>query len=436
MAMGIRMPRRSLQNALAITALVLSLWAANGRSRYAAPASEEFAHELCTVLATATDARSAGTQEVFVASYRPGPKEREIPPALRSTAFTYDNALTVIALAACGDVERARRIGAAFLHALDKDRSFRDGRVRNAYRAGAVSTAEAALLPGWWDAAAGRWAEDPYQDGSATGNVAWVTLAFLTLHQATGDSRYLAAARRTLDWIESRTRAAGGVGFTGGVHGYDPAQQRLGWASTEHNIDIAAAAGWYARATGDARIADIARAARRFLDIVFVNAIGCFALGTAPSGTAPSLGPVTEPDHLALDAQLWPHLLADATPAWSASLACVDRHFAVAGGYDFDNDRDGLWIEGTAQAALVFRATGQPARAVALLDGLRTHRSPDGWLYATPAPRLTTGLAIGPDSTTPDFFYFNRPHLGATAWATLAALGWNPFTGRTVRAPP
>ena len=423
-----------LRRVLAIPAVTLGLLVANLHRADATPLAEDFARELCTALAKAVDSRSAGTQEVFVASYFPGPAEREVPPALRSTAFTYDNALAAIALVACGDPNRAGRIGAAFLHALDKDRTFRDGRVRNAYRAGTVLTADAALLPGWWDAAAGHWAEDPYQDGSSTGNVAWVTLAFLTLHQATGDTRYRAAARRTLDWIGSQTGAAGGIGFTGGTYGYDPVQKRLGWASTEHNIDIAAAAGWYARITGDTQIAEMARAARRFLDIVFVKAIGCFAMGTAPASTEASLGPVADSNHLALDTQLWPHLLADAAPAWSPSLACVEQHFAVAGGYDFDNDRDGLWIEGTAQAALTFRATGQAARAATLLDGLRTHRSPDGWLYATPVQRLTTGLAIGPDSTTPDFFYFNRPHLGATAWATLAALGWNPFTGRPVRA--
>jgi hypothetical protein len=36
---------------------------------------------------------------------------------------------------------------------------------------------------------------------------------------------------------------------------------------------------------------------------------------------------------------------------------------------------------------------------------------------------------IGPNSTGPDFFYYHLPHLGATAWAVIAALGWNPFVG-------
>jgi hypothetical protein len=44
--------------------------------------------------------------------------------------------------------------------------------------------------------------------------------------------------------------------------------------------------------------------------------------------------------------------------------------------------------------------------------------------------RLTTGLALAPDSRDADFVYWRRPHLGATAWAVLAAKRWNPFTGK------
>src|SRR5256885_3799689 len=49
--------------------------------------------------------------------------------SLRQSAFTYDNALAAIALIACGDVQRARRIGNALLIAGEHDRSFGDGRL-------------------------------------------------------------------------------------------------------------------------------------------------------------------------------------------------------------------------------------------------------------------------------------------------------------------
>ena len=70
----------------------------------------------------------------------------------------------------------------------------------------------------------------------------------------------------------------------------------------------------------------------------------------------------------------------------------------------------------------------------ALWQLLASQRSPNGLYYATPSPRISTGLAIGPDSKGPDFFYYRWPHLGATAWIALAAKGWNPFTGTTTVA--
>jgi hypothetical protein len=102
------------------------------------------------------------------------------------------------------------------------------------------------------------------------------------------------------------------------------------------------------------------------------------------------------------------------------------------GGFDFNDDRDGVWVEGTAQAALVYRALERAAEADRLLAETRRHASPGGYLWATREARVTTGLAIAPDSTTDDFLYYRRPHLAATAWAVLAHRGWNPFTGRPV----
>jgi hypothetical protein len=101
----------------------------------------------------------------------------------------------------------------------------------------------------------------------------------------------------------------------------------------------------------------------------------------------------------------------------------------VEGGFDFNDDRDGVWVEGTAQAALAYRAVGRKADADRLFADLLQDVSPGGFLWATRSAILTTGLAIGPESKTADFLYYRRPHLGATAWAALAAQGWNPFTG-------
>lgn len=407
---------------VAAGALALSLVAADAPP---VPRVHPLAASLCAVLARAVDAEGRGP--VMVASYRPGPHEAEVPSALRHSAFTYDNALAAIALTACGQVARARRIGDALLHALWNDRTFHDGRIRNAYRAGPVGDG-APALPGWWEAERKLWAEDAYQDGTATGNVAWAALALLTLDAAAPAAGYRAGAARMLGWISANTLdSRSPAGFSGGVDGFDPVQTRLTWKSTEHNLDVHAVAAWLYRLDGRPDDAHLAAKARGFLDAVFVADPGGFRLGTRPDGTLQTL------DQLALDTQLWPQIgVADAPAAWRRALDLAARRMGLPGGYDFNDDRDGVWIEGTAQAALTLRALGRRQQADRLLDGLRREVSPTGYLYASSIPRLTTGLAIGPASTGNDFYYFRRPHLGATAWAVLAGAGWNPFTGRSL----
>jgi hypothetical protein len=136
---------------------------------------------------------------------------------------------------------------------------------------------------------------------------------------------------------------------------------------------------------------------------------------------------------LALDVQLWPWMaIPDASAQWRSALNFAATHLAVEGGFDFNGDRDGLWVEGTAQASLAYRIAGDPLRSAQLLTTLEADRTPSGFLNATRAGRVSTGLSIDPTKTEADFFYFRRPHLGATAWATLAATAWNPFTGRKV----
>jgi hypothetical protein len=404
-----------------VMAATLALTVAVAGAAVAAP--RDPAAVLCADLVAAVDAAAPGAGPAFVPSYRSADDEAALPPALATTAFTYDNALAVVALTACGHGDWARRIGDALLAAIGRDRTFRDGRVRNAYRVGAVGPGPV-LLPGWWDAQAGRWAEDAYQDGSATGNVAWAALALLTLFQSGGQPADLVGARRLLDWIVDH--AGSGDGFRGGVFGYDPAQSRIPWMSTEHTIDVAAVAQWLVRITGEPRYRRAFDVARAFVARMFDGDGGRFLIGTTPDGM-PSTGPVV------LDVQLWPWMaIADAPLDWRRALAFADRHLAVDGGFDFNDDRDGVWVEGTAQAALACRIAGEPDRARDLVAGLLADRAASGLLYATRGPVLTTGLSIEPDGKASDFFYFRRPHLGATAWAALAATGWNPFTGRRV----
>jgi len=104
----------------------------------------------CTALADAVTSQLAGSHATFVRSYEHGKDESQLPAGLASSAFVYDNALAVIALTACGNVTHATVIGNALSLAVRKDRTFNDGRVRNAYRAGPAGNGPPAL-PGWWN---------------------------------------------------------------------------------------------------------------------------------------------------------------------------------------------------------------------------------------------------------------------------------------------
>lgn len=386
----------------------------------AAPArAETVAERGCAALAARVDAVPGGGA-AFLASW----DGVEAEPALHGAAFTYDNALAAIALVACGDPARARRVGDALLIAATIDRADPHGRLRSAYRAGPVS----GLAPphGWWDRAAGRWAEDPMQVGTATGNVAWAGLALLTVAEHGGGPRHRDGARTLARWALGNAwdRVVGdraGGGFSGGIHGDGAGSVRLGWKSTEHNADLAALFDWLGRDDGQWR--DPARAARAFVAAQFQAGGDHFLVGTLPDGRSPNRAVS------GLDAQTWPPLLADAPAAWRAALDHVRRVHGVDGGVDFNDDRDGVWWEGTAQLALAERATGQDDAARARLRLLAGQFAPGGYVWASSVPRLSTGLALSPDSTRADFFYYRRPHLGATAWAVLAATGWNPFTG-------
>src|SRR6202171_5578101 len=247
--------KRSVVTIFCIVTMTGSMAANSGpesqRTRYCAP------------LADAVTSQAAGANAAFVRSYEHGEDESSLPAGLASSAFVYDNALAVIALVACGNVSSATTIGNALSLAARNDRTFKDGRVRNAYRAGPVGEG-APALPGWWDEKQNIWAEDPAQDGSSTGNVTWAALALLTLHQATKQESFLTDAERLIDWVTANVSS--GSGFRGGFHGYDPQQVGLTWISTEHNVDVYAAATWLFRLTSDPKYANAASQARQFLD--------------------------------------------------------------------------------------------------------------------------------------------------------------------------
>lgn len=379
----------------------------------AAPRIEALARSGCDAIAARVDALPGDTP-ALLRSYdsRRGQGAPDLPP-LHSAAFTYDNALAVIALLACHRQPQAERIGEALRLA-----AIHDTRLRDAYRAGAV-TGDMPLPNGWLDARSQHWVDaaheyaGAYQDGSSCGNIAWAALALLALHDATGAPRWRDAAAHLADWVVAHatdTRGAGG--FSGGVESFLLAPRQATWKSTEHNIDLVALFEWLDRiAAPGGDWSRQAGRARAFVAAQWDAASGHFWTGTAADGVTPLRAPS------ALDVQLWAQLLPHTPKAWRRALDWVERTHAVGGGYAFTDARDGMWTEGTAQAALAWRRVGDAARADALFAAIAQQAAPDGFLYATPAPRISALYA----------WYYHQPCLAATAWAVIAASNRNPY---------
>jgi hypothetical protein len=371
------------------------------------------AHSACDYLRRTIEAQPGAA--VFLASY---PTVEHGP--LQQAAFLYDNAVAAIALVACGQAAQARRIGDAMVLALEHDRYWHDGRLRNAYAAGAV-TAAPLKLPGWWDATAGRWLEDGYEVSSDSGNMAWAMLALLAL-DARPDHRYRRAALQIAQWLTGLHDERGAGGFTGGYFGHEPEPRHLGWKSTEHNVDLAAAFARLAAASADAHWSAQAAAATSFVDSMWSAERGAFAVGTGSDGQ--TINPM-----LALDAQIWPLLaLPQASERYAAALNLGASTVRSGQGYSYSEAGGGVWTEGSAQMVVLLKLLHHRDLAASTAAAVAAARAPDGGYYATDVAAVPTGFMLATDPGKPRM-YLHLEHLGASAWAALAEQGFNPFTG-------
>jgi hypothetical protein len=152
--------------------------------------------------------------------------------------------------------------------------------------------------------------------------------------------------------------------------------------------------------------------------------LGCYRTGTADPQTLN-----TDPQQVPVDVQAWsvlaiPDLLAEHPEV----LACAEANHRNTNdgftGFDFNNDRDGVWFEGTGQMAVAYARAGRPDDSAAVRAQLRAAQQTapigdGGGLSAASHDGLTTGF---------NFVYFRRLHVGATAWNVFAQMNFNPYT--------
>jgi len=385
---------------------------------------------------------------------------------LFSTAFTYDNALTILAhLARHGRDAHTRAIalGDALLYAQAHDPQYADGRLRQGYNVGPYVFYDGSQQPDGFVRADGTVNVGTQFGftGTAVGDMAWAGIALAALAGRTRASRFLTGAVRIGEWVEAHGRTDEPLG--GYKFGVDGSDQRLPFTSTEHNIDLTCLFGRLARLTGDDVWLERRARARAFVGRMWNESGGFFHTGTN-DGVTVNTSPVPE------DTQTWSHLaLQDRRRArsvdWAADhLAVLDTagrpNSTVPAGQSYEGvtfssaslladegspiapsqprpDRNGVWFEGTAHLALALRergAAGDERRATRLLASIEKAQDRLGQAQTVGGRALPerSGVvsASSPLDTGFGFGYYPYRHTGATAWYLLAAARANPLRGR------
>jgi hypothetical protein len=382
---------------------------------------------------------------------------------LFSTAFTYDNALVILANLATGTADgrsRAVALGDALLYAQAHDPAHDDGRLRQAYNVGPYTFYDGSAQPDGFvraDGTANVGSQFGFT-GTAVGDMAWAGIALSALAARTARRRFLTGAVRIGEWIERVGRTdepLGGYKF--GVNGAD---EKLPFTSTEHNTDLVGLFGRLAGLTGDKVWLERRARAAAFVRRMWEPSGGFFYTGTN-DGVTINRSPVPE------DTQTWTHL-ALVSPAHSRSLDWAATELAVRDSAERPNstvpqgqsyegvtfssaslsanedapiasgqprpDRNGVWFEGTAHLALALRCRRSPgdgARARRLLASIERAQDLLGGGQTLGGTAVARGSGVVSASSPLDtgfgFGYYPYRHTGATAWYLLAAARANPL---------
>ena len=339
---------------------------------------------------------------------------RQCPPATFETddpliavsSYTYENAVTALALMAEGDMDGAKKILDAFVQGMQNDTEFSD-RFRNAYMAG-----NAATVPGYWNNAAGQWVQDAYQVGSSTKSSAAAAVALMSYYLSDPVEDYLNTAVKGINWVLGYCADAN-PGFTAGYNGWPKAEAetKLTYKAAVDNLWMYAACRMLADQTGWNVYAEAADSAYSFLtEAMYSAGDSRFFQGTAEDGVTPVANLIM------VDVQALAALCLDN----DAGMDNIGLARAADGGYAYDNSAtNGSWLEGSAMAALALKQTGNEEAADAVLSAIQQFRLPSGSFPQASIAELRTGELNRTIN--------NWPTLGAAAWFILAADNYDPF---------
>lgn len=267
----------------------------------------------------------------------------------------------------------------------------------------------------------------------------------LYLFDVTHAQKYLKSAQSLGDWVINNTTPAVGVGFTGGYDGWENqaasttsfvcasgdivnGQCKRHYKATEHNIDLYSAFSHLYTIDPSSKWASAAQQARAFVLSMWDQNEDKFWTGTTEDEVTISK------DVVPLDIQVWSlEALGTENEAFLSSLDYIESHHKMLNmnAYGFKQNGgntdcgDHPWFEGTSQVALAYELIGNSTKAQEILDTIHSFQNASGSVPATePNACVNTGFNL--NDGTP-WLYYPRPHVGATAWLSLAESKTNPF---------
>jgi hypothetical protein len=407
---------------------------------------------------TMMDAYATGSTVRLIQSYAD-------QSGLESTAFTYDNAVSIHAYllhASRDSLARAEVLGRGLVYAQANNFPINDGRFAQAYFVNQASASGAYITPA---------ASPFYFYSSAVGDQAWAGMALAQLYRRTGNTSYLTAAFSVANWIVANTYntlGPGGYSFGTDINPSNQSVPSPNGKSTEHNIDTYAFFTMldeltdHGVASNDMSWTDLAAHALSFVIAMYNSTDGYFYTGTLSDQITINTYPIPE------DCQTWSYLaLLDnrykQTIDWAiANLQATDTaaslNSSLTGsesftGMVFDSaslspaipgsDPNAVWLEGTSHtiAALIARATaggeGLPDRlqdsqtARKFVNTCETAQAElgEGQTVNGATIPLGDGLVASTSVMDTGFGYTYGPskHIGATGWYLIGARGGNPF---------
>jgi len=368
-------------------------------------------------------------EQRFIVSFQTKDTSNSFDTVMRNAALSNDNAVALMSFLAVGDLDNARLLADAFVYAQLNDRYYTDSRVRNAYQGGDIKSfpgwetngmQDTVRLPGWYEAGLSEWVEDSCHLGSYSGNVGWVMIALLMYYGEVSDYKYLGAAADIAQWIHDTCEDASGPGgYIAGYHRGEDNPLRLGYKSTVDNMILHSAFKRLYFLTGNDDWKQCYEHAGIFLMEMWDGQEGKFWMGTEEDGV--TINKYAVP----IDAQALGVLLAPDEPEYARALDFAEVYHKVGGGFDFNEDRDGIWWQGTAQMALAYHVTKQTKKRNKCLSAMQSARFKSGGLPAASRDNLSTACE------TPEgdpVCHYRRAHVGTTAWFVLAQLEYNPFS--------